>query len=165
MAKKELKWKLIVDTKSGKLSLDRFRKSQDGVTTSMKKTGKESKSLGKSFMSLKGMIVGLAGAAGLALLGRSFLKTADMMERYKTQLTVLTGSQAKANEMFKDMAKFAGTVPFQFKEIMDAAVTLTGVMDGDIKKVGEWMPLIADLAAARGFSIQDTTGQILRMYS
>lgn len=38
-------------------------------------------------------------------------------------------------------------------------------MKGGVDEVKKWMPLIADLAATTGLTIEDTTGQVIRMYS
>jgi hypothetical protein len=67
--------------------------------------------------------------------------------------------------MFDDMSKFAGSVPFEYKDIMGAATQLTGIMKGGADEVRQWMPLIADLAAVTGLGIEQTTSQVVRMYS
>ena len=48
---------------------------------------------------------------------------------------------------------------------MGAATQLAGVMQGGVNQIKAWMPMIGDLAAASGLSIQETTNQIIRMYS
>jgi len=48
---------------------------------------------------------------------------------------------------------------------MGAATQLSGVMKGGVDEVKQWMPLIGDLAAVSGLSIEQTTEQVVRMYS
>jgi len=104
------------------------------------------------------------GAAG-AVLGKSFVKSASEAEQYKVRLNALLGSVVKGNQLFKDMADYAGKVPFKYREIMGAATQLSGVMQGGVDEINRWMPLIGDLAAVSGLSIEQTTGQVVRMYS
>lgn len=111
--------------------------------------------------SLKGAIA----TAGIGALGRSFLQASKTAESYRVRLKVLTGSVAEGNRLFQEMAEYASTVSFQYEEIMGAATALTGVLEGGSREVTKWMPLIADLAAASGLGIQETTQQVIRMYS
>ena len=104
-------------------------------------------------------------AVGLGLLIRSFIAAASEAESYAVRLRVLTGSAKEGNRVFKEMAEYAGSVAFEYKEIMGSATALTGVLEGGSREVGKWMPLIADLAATSGLGIQETTSQIIRMYS
>ena len=98
-------------------------------------------------------------------LGREFIRTASSMEQFNIRMKVMLGSAQKGNVLFQNMKKYASEVPFEFKNIMESATQLTGVMKGGVSEVSEWMPLIGDLAAATGFSIESTTSQIIRMYS
>lgn len=95
----------------------------------------------------------------------SLLEAANTAESYRLRLNAMLGSQQEGTRMFKDMAKFAGQVPYEYEKIMGAATTLSGVMKNGVDEVNQWMPLITDLAAASGLSIEETTGQIVRMYS
>ena len=67
--------------------------------------------------------------------------------------------------MFETMSKFAAKVPFEYEKIMSSATALAGVMEGGVDEVEQWMPMISDLAAVSRLSIEETTGQIIRMYS
>ncbi len=138
-----------------------FRKIQGVGAGAFNKIKSAARGLKSALFSVKGAIA----AIGVGLVAKSFVDAASEMENYKIQLAVLTRSQEKANKVFDDMSKFAGNVTFEYKDIMNAATNLAGVMDGDIEKINKWMPLIADLSAARGFSIEETTSQIMRMYS
>lgn len=110
---------------------------------------------------LKGALAGVS----IALLGRSFIKASSEAESYRLRLEALTGSQEEANRAFKEAAEFAARVPFEYNAIMESVTALVGVMEGGVDEVMAWMPMIADLAAVSGLSIQDTTSQIVRMYS
>jgi len=122
-------------------------------------------SLTSAFFGLKGAIAGALGGATLGLLGKSFLNAAKTSEAFNVRLKVLLGSAEAGGEVFRRMSEYAGSVPFQFEEIMESATALSGVMKGGVDEISEWMPLVGDLAAATGLSIQDTTSQIIRMYS
>jgi len=126
--------------------------------------GRVSNLLG-SLTSMKAMIAGGVAGIGAGLLARSFVSAADTAEQYRTRLNILLGSQEEGNRLFKEMSDFAGTVSFSYEEIMGSATNLAGVMEGGVDEINKWMPMIADLAAASGLSIQDTTNQIIRMYS
>ena len=110
------------------------------------------------------LTAGLSVAA-VGLMARSFVQAASTAENYGVRLRVMLGSQEKANQLFRDMSDFAGKVTFEYEEIMGAATTLSGIMRGGAEEVKAWMPLIADVAAATGLGIQETTSQIVRMYS
>lgn len=106
-----------------------------------------------------------ATVASLVMIGKKFISAADQAEQYRVRLEVLLGSTQEGALMFKEMAEYAGRVPFQFEEIMSGATSLAGVMKGGVAEVKKWIPLIGDLAATTGMSIQETIGQVIRMYS
>jgi len=114
-----------------------------------------------AIFSLKGAFAGL----GVGLLARSFVQAASSAEQYRTRLTVILGSQAKANELFQSMAEYASTVSFEYQDIIGSATQLAGVLKGGTAEVEKYMPIIADLAATTGLGIQETTTQVIRMYS
>lgn len=114
--------------------------------------------------------IGISAAAGVAVLAikklsASVLEAASVSEQYEIRLQHLLGSQAEGSRLFKEMAEFAGEVPFEYEKIMGAATQLSGVMKGGVDEVTRWMPLIGDLAAVSGLSIEQTTEQVVRMYS
>jgi hypothetical protein len=117
--------------------------------------------LSRSLFSLKTAVAGL----GLSLLAKSFIDAADAAEQYRVRLNVLLGDQEEANKLFESMSEFASGVSFQYEEIMGSATNLAGVLKGGREEIEQYMPMIADLAAASGISIRDTTSQIIRMYS
>lgn len=115
----------------------------------------------RGVFSLQGAIAGI----GIGLLARSFLSAATTAESYRTRLVTLMGSMQKANELFDAMGDYAGSVSFEYEEIMGAATNLSGIMTGGTEEIKKWMPVIADLAATAGMGIQETTSQVIRMYS
>ena len=96
---------------------------------------------------------------------RSFIQAADVAEGFGVRLEVLLGSVKEGNRLFEDMAMFAGKVPFEYEKIMGASTALAGVMKGGVDEINAWMPMIADLAATTGLTLEDTTSQVIRMYS
>jgi len=154
---------LAVDSRQvnkGTKALDRFGK-QSGRTE--KATDKFNKSLKTSAIAMAAF--GSASAAALVIVERKMISVSAEFENFQIRLQHTLGSVEEGNRLFKDMTKFASQVPFAFKDIMDAATNLSGVMAGGVEDVNKWMPMISDLAAVSGLSIQDTTGQIVRMYS
>ncbi|MHC4265974.1 MAG: hypothetical protein ACYSUK_08585 [Planctomycetota bacterium] len=110
------------------------------------------------------LVAGFAGY-GITRVGRSFIAAANTTEQYRLTLNALLGDAEEGNRVFKDMSKFAGEVPFEFEQIMSSAAQLSGIMRGGVDEINQWMPLIADLAAVSRLSIEETTEQIVRMYS
>lgn len=132
-----------------------------GVRLGLARATSGVKGLSRHIFSLKGLIAG----AGILALGKSFINAADTTEQLNTRLTVLLGSVSEGNRLFKDMTQFASEVPFEFEEIMSSATQLAGIMRGGVDEINEWIPLIGDLAATSGLSIQKTTEQVSRMLS
>jgi len=106
-----------------------------------------------------------AAAASFTLIESAVISTSSEFENFQIRLNHVLGSVAEGNRLFQDMTKFASTVPFSFQEIMGSATQMSGVMSGGVAEVNKWMPMIADLAAVSGLSIQQTTEQVVRMYS
>ncbi|MCK4777204.1 MAG: hypothetical protein KAS39_02430, partial [Actinomycetia bacterium] len=150
--------------KAGNASV-KAQSQMKGFRGAMGKMGKGLKGLARGLTSFKALLIGVAGAAGLGMLGKSFLNAATTTEGFQLRLQTLLGSAAAGNQMFKEMAEFASKVPFEFEMIMESATNLSGVMKGGIDEVTQWMPMIADLAAATGMPIEEATEQIQRMYS
>ena len=142
-----------------------FRRGARRMVGSMNLVAKSIRAVKNSIFSLKGAFAGIVIGGGALALGKSFIDAASTAENYRIRLNALLGSVQEGNKMFKDMSKFASNVAFEYKDIMGAATTLSGVMAGGVEEVKKWMPIIADLAAVSGLSIIDTTNQIVRMYS
>lgn len=129
-------------------------------------TARSSQNVQKSFtdMALKAAAVALA----IRAIGRTlstFVDAASKVQQLQTRLTVLTGTLEKGNELFEEMADLAGRVPFTYDEIMESAVNLRAVVKGGNEEVVKLMPIILDLAATTGLGVQETTSQMIRMYS
>jgi len=102
--------------------------------------------------------------AGIKI-AKGFIEVASTIEQLQIRLEYLTGSVEDANRLFKDMSDLAARVPFEYKDIMDAATTLAGALKGNVDEVNKWMRGITDLAAVTGFGVRDTTEQVIRMLS
>ena len=107
----------------------------------------------------------IAAGVGVAALGRSFIQAADTAEKLQLRLGAVLRDVHAGNALFKDMAKFAGEIPFEYENVIEAATSLAGVMKGGADEVRAWMPLMADLAAVSGFTLKETQGQFIRMYA
>jgi len=149
-------------------TLDVIIRVKDAATRNLQKVDRglqklqsRLKSLPRAVFNLKTAFAGL----GLSLLARNFTQAASTAEQYRTRLNVLLGSTMEGNRLFQEMADYAGKVSFRYEEIMGSATNLAGVMKGGTDEIKQWMPLIGDLAAATGLSLQETTGQVIRMYS
>ena len=146
-----------------------FKKVSDDATKAFKSIEKTSTSTAKSMSSgwktAAGIIATSFAAMGGAALAKSFLDVAVEAENLQVRLQVLTGSVEAGGQLFRNMQAYAERVPFTFTQIMDSATQLAGVMNGSVSAVSSWMPLIGDLAAATGLSIQTATEQVSRMLS
>jgi len=138
-----------------------FKKLSTTGVSAFAKLRSSADSLKKSIFSLKGAVAGL----GTTILAKSFIDVASTTESFRIRLNALLGSVEEGNRLFQEMTKFASQVPFEYKEIMESATALAGVMEGGVDEIVKWMPMIADLAAVSGLSIQETTSQVIRMYS
>ena len=141
--------------------MNKVERDTNKASGSMVKLRAAMSKLKSAVFGLKGLLVG----AGVGLLSRSFLDAAKTSEAYRIRLNVLLGDVKEGNRLFRDMSKYASGVSFSYEEIMGSATSLAGVMKGGVDEVNRWMPLIGDLAAASGLSIQEATSQIIRMYS
>ena len=108
---------------------------------------------------------GAAGAALTVAFTRSVIKAADTSEQFRLRLNAMLGSVEEGAKTFKAMTEFASRVPFEFEEIMSSATQLAGIVKGGSQEIAQLMPLIADLAAVSGLSIQQTTEQIVRSFA
>ena len=136
-----------------------------GLNRSLGLLGTTVKGVGNQLFSLKGLLAGVGAGVGAGVVAKSFFDAASTAEGLQTRLSVLLGSVEEGNRLFADMTKFAGQVPFQYEEIMQSATQLSGILKGGVDEINEWMPLIGDLAATSGLSIQQTTEQVSRMLS
>ena len=152
----ELAAKVTLDTSGFDRGVDKVKKQASTIGQTLMHMNQAADLLSRSWRVLD-------NTAGQ--LARSFISAADSAERYRLSLNVILGSSKEASRMFDNMAKFAAKVPFEYDEIMSSAVSLSAVMRGGVKEVGEWMPMITDLAAVTRMSVQDVTSNVIRMYS
>ena len=145
--------------------------AQEDLQKEVKQSEKELDKFGKTNSRTAadvGKSIGKYTALGAALataVAANFIDAARTAENYQVRLNVLLGSQAEGNRLFQEMADYASQVPFQFESIMESATQLAGVMDGGVEQIKEWMPIIGDLAAASGLTIEQSTEQVVRMFS
>ena len=131
---------------------------------------KFSKTLGKSRQALNDTVkimsgFGVTAAIAMGVAAKAIIDVGSKTEDLRIRMNAMLGSVAEGNKVFQDMTEFAGQVPFSYDAIMESATQLSGVMKGGVKEINEWMPMIADLAAVSGLSIEQTTEQVVRMYS
>ena len=144
------------------------REFTSGMRSSAKRINALSGNVGdlsKRMINLKNVAVAAFAGWGVSKVADSFLEAAKEAEGFRVRLNTLLGSVQEGGRMFQEMSEFASQVPYQYREIMQAATSLSGVMRGGVDEVKRWMPMITDLAAVTGLTLQETTGQIIRMYS
>ena len=174
-SKGALKIEITVDD-NGSIKVKKFGKEVEKTGAKGKKAFRGMATSAQGFnnivksINLKAIAIGAAAMTAAAAYGAKkltdeFLEAATAAESYKVRLNALLGTQQESARLFKTMSDYAARVPFQFNEIMAAATTLSGVMKAGADEVARYMPLIGDLAAVSGLSIQDTASQIIRMYS
>lgn len=115
-------------------------------------------------MLLNAAIVTLV-TVGMKRLATGFTDAANEAEGYRFRLNFLLRDQEEANRLFQDAAKLAEWLPFEYRNVMGAATTLAGVLRGGREEVMRYLPMISDLAAVAGLSIEQTTEQVVRMIS
>ena len=135
------------------IAADRFSKQFASFRTGLDKTIKRAAVFGAVF------------AAGAVVASKALIKVASENETLRIRMNAMLGSVAEGNRLFEDMAKFAGEVPFAYDKIMSSATQLSGIMRGGVDEINQWMPMIADIAAVSGLSIEKTTEQVVRLYS
>jgi len=171
MAETAHKIRAIIEVRDdGTTVLKNFRGEVEKTSQQMKKTSREQAGAVTVLNRLRGSYMLLAGALGIGALGihsmaSSFIDAASTAEQYEVRLKALLGSQEEGAKVFKDMADYAASVPFEYEKIMGSATMLAGILKGGSKEITEWIPLIGDLAAAVGLDIQLTTSQVMRMLS
>lgn len=96
---------------------------------------------------------------------KELIKVNSTMEQYRVRMISLLGSTEEGTKVFEDMTDLASRVPKTFEEIMESATNLSAVVRGGSDEIKQLMPIIVDLASGTGMSVQEVTGQIIRMYS
>jgi hypothetical protein len=133
--------------------------------TGMNKVQRSTRKTGDSLRTIKRIAVAAFVGWGINRLTKSFLEAAVTTEQYQTRLIGLLGSVEEGTRLFKLMNEYAAQTPFEFEKIMGSATALAGVMRGGADEIAKWMPMVGDLAAATGLSIEIVTQQVIRMFS
>jgi len=108
---------------------------------------------------------GALAAFSIGYVAKSFTDAAATAENFAVRLDNLLGNVAESRQLFEDLAVYAGKVSYEYKDIMSSAASLAAVMTGGREEIERWMPILTDLAATFNLTMQDTTSQIIRMYT
>ena len=134
------------------------------VTNSIKGLGASiSGGVGGALGSLKGMVLGLAGAGSAAGLFVQAIKKSFEFERYQNQFGILFGSMDKAKTHFKELKQFADATPFDLAGIAQTSRTMLS-MSGGILGYADSLRVVGDAAAAAGQPIQEVGMWTARAY-
>jgi len=138
---------LTVEEKEALKSVKKLENSIDNLSKSSEKAFKRSDSALSSF---KGNLAAIATSniagritSGIFDLAKSSLTAAAQVEKLRTQFEVLTGSQERAANLFKQLSDFSATTPFQLNDIADASAKLLSFgfaaenVQEKIKRIGE----------------------------
>jgi len=149
---------LAVDSsqvKEGTSELDKFGRKASQTEMATDGLNVKLASLAASALSVASALAGI----------KAVISTSAEFEQYQIRMQHLLGSVQEGNKAFNDMIVLARKMPFEFKDIMGAATQLSGVVKGGADEINRLMPMIGDLAAVSGLSIQQTTDQVARMFS
>lgn len=140
------------------------------VEFSLKATNQYSSQFASFRSSISGVVkvaagLGAAVAASAVIAGKALVDVGSTTENLRIRMNAMLGDVGEGNKVFKDMTQFASEVPFAYEEIMGAATQLSGILKGGSKEIAATMPMIADLAAVSGLSIEKTTEQVTRLFS
>lgn len=129
--------------------------AMDGIVSAAKRAGGALGGVRSAFSGVGGML-GAIGA-GAAITG--IVKMAADAETLGTQLKVLTGDAATAQQVMGDIRKFAESTPFQTEEISEAARSLLA-FGGNASTVVDELRMLGDIAAGTGTPL----GELSELY-
>lgn len=168
MAVKKFSLEAIIDLNDKMTKpMQNIEKNMTGFSKKMQKnfggTANTIKSLDKGInkVAVGAVVGGAALGAGAFVIGKSFIDAGAEVEKYKTTLTTMLGSQEAANARFEEMSKFAASTPFELNEVVQLGNQLQAL--GKYSK--ENMTMLGDLAAASGKSIDQVTGAFAKLVS
>lgn len=145
--------------------LDRDLRSMEGkYKQSFKSVERDAEAFGQRMGKVIAAGLTVATVAAGAF-GNSVLKAASTSEQFSTRLRVMLGSMEEGNRLFQNMATYASRVPFEFEAVMQAATNMATVMEDGVDDITRFMPLIGDIAAATGLSVQQASEQFTRAWS
>jgi len=150
-------------------------KLKDSITASLSKVRRVVEKFGakarKAFEGIKRAVFSLKGALlalGTAAIAKAFVRAGADVENFRATLSSTLGSVQEGNKLFEDLAKYAGTVPFQLEEIIRTGTAMSGTLKGGRDEINQLIPLIGDLAGvgkALGISFEETGEQVMRMWN
>ena len=168
MAVKKFSLEAVIDlTDKMTKPIQNLEKNMLGFSKKMQKsfggTGKTIKSIDSGINKAAVGIGAVAVAGGVAAiaLGKSFIDAGAEVEKYKTTLTTMLGSQEEANKRFEEYSKFAASTPFELNEV----VALGNQLQALGKYSKENMTTLGDLASAAGKPIDQVTGAFAKLAS
>ena len=132
-------------------------------------TKKATEAMKKNWLILAAAIAAIVvvikkAAETLVNMMKELIKVNSTMEDFRIRIIAVTGSMEIGNQIFKDMTELAAKVPKTFEEIMAAAANLTAVVKDASIEIKQLMPIIVDISSATGLTIEETTGNIIKMY-
>lgn len=110
-------------------------------------------------------VTGALAGLGVGLTAASFVKTASDMEGLRVRMQLLTGSVEEGNRMFGLAAEYAEKVTYEYLDIANAAVSIRSALNTGTEETMRLVQIAGDVAARSGMAIQDSAGQIVRMWS
>lgn len=168
MAVKKFSLEAVIDlTDKMTKPMQNVEKSMTGFSKKMTKNfggvSNDIKSVSKGIDKVAvGAVAGAAAlGAGAFAVGKSFVDAGAEVEKYKTTLTTMLGSQEAANKRFDEMSQFAASTPFELNQVVELGNQLQAL--GQYSK--ENMTLLGDLAAASGKPIEQVTNAFAKLVS
>lgn len=111
----------------------------------------------KTALSVGAGVLGAQLAGGVFNAAKSFLMLNANAETARNSLETVTGSAARAGELFTTLQKFAAATPFEFPELVQSSINLEAFG----MKTEDWITTIGDTASAMGKSVDQVTQAVL----
>lgn len=124
--------------------------AMDGIVSAAKRAGGALGGVRSAFSGVGGVLGALG--AGAAITG--IVKMAADAETLGTQLRVLTGDAATAQQVMGDIRQFAESTPFQTEEISEAARSLLA-FGGNANTVVDELRMLGDISAGTGTPLKE----------
>jgi len=100
--------------------------------------------------------------------GRSvgtFIDAASTVQQLNLRLQQMLGNVEEANELFSDMRTLVSKAPVEFESVMKSVTNLSAVTKNGADEIRKLVPIIMDISASFGISVEDTTSQFIRLMS
>jgi len=174
-----VQYDIVAKTVKAQKAIDDLVRKEKGLNSTLAKTSSATKkasssskvlttrfrSLSKAITPLRTGIAALLGAYGLTRVSKTFLQAAADAEKYRVIANTVTRSTEEGARAFSSMSKYAMQVPFQFEDIIKAGVRLLPILENGVDDMNKWLPVIGDIAAVSGLSIELVTGQMIKALS